>query len=224
MVKQNSEEFFPVSQTLAAELENGLNGLLETFSGNQAKIAELAALMISKYSEKQRFYHNLSHIGALLQKAEDLKDNFADYESVRLAIWFHDAIYEPKSLANEIESAQLAAAKLTELNLPETTIKKVEKMILATQKHDASGMEKDGKLFLDLDLAILGTKPEIYKKYSKAIRQEYSFAPENLYRDKRRMILESFLQREFIYYTGEIRALFEEPARSNIENEIKELS
>ena len=97
-------------------------------------------------------------------------------------------------------------------------------MILATQKHDALGLNRDGKLFLDLDLGILGEEEEIYKKYSKAIRAEYSFAPESLYREKRRIILQSFLQRKYLYFTGEGRELFEERARFNIANEIKELS
>ena len=97
-------------------------------------------------------------------------------------------------------------------------------MILATQKHDAANLDDDGKLFLDLDLGILGAKPEVYKKYSQAIRKEYSFVPEDFYREKRREILRRFLHREFIYYTDEMRKLYEQPARVNIANEIKELS
>jgi predicted metal-dependent HD superfamily phosphohydrolase len=49
-------------------------------------------------------------------------------------------------------------------------------MIRATEKHDSSSLDADGKLFLDLDLGILAAGTEVYKRYAEAIRQEYSFA------------------------------------------------
>lgn len=220
----NQRELFTVSRTLLGNLRGELQNLLGIFSSNDSKIKASADLLIAKYSEEHRFYHNLSHIHYLLFHAESFEDKFVDYDEVRLAIWFHDAIYDPKSRLNEIESARLAVEKLTELNFPPSKIEKVEKMVLATQKHDASGLDEDGKLFLDLDLGILGAAPQEYKKYAKAIRQEYAFAPESEYRYKRQLVLESFLKNKYIYYTDEMRAAFEKAARDNIANEIKELS
>lgn len=224
MSRQNIREFFRVGDAGAENLENELKYLLQTFSGDKTKTACLSELLISKYSEKHRAYHNLSHIKFLLQTAGIFKSKIKDYECLQLAVWFHDAIYEPQCKTNEIESAMLASESLAELNIPEASIQKVEKMILATQRHDASGLDDDGILFLDLDLGILGAKAEIYKKYSEAIRQEHSFIPESLYRSERGKVLRSFLARKFIYYTAEMRELLEEPARINIENEIEELS
>ncbi|HEX8736173.1 MAG TPA: hypothetical protein VF721_12670, partial [Pyrinomonadaceae bacterium] len=156
--------------------------------------------------------------------AEDFRANIADYDCVKLAIWFHDAIYEPQKNDNEIESARLAVRNLSGFGLPENKIRKVEKMILATEKHEAARLDTDGKLFLDLDLSILGAGEKTYKNYSRDIRLEYSFVPEDLYRKSRKRILENFARREFIYFTGEVRERFEAAARLNIENEIKELS
>lgn len=224
MNSETKREIFPIRPEHFDYLKNDLRNLLETFSGDARKIGGLTDLLISKYSETQRVYHNLSHVFNLLKNAADFKNQIDDYDIFRLAIWFHDAIYEPKSPTNEIESALLAVESLNELNFPQSKIEKVEKMILATQKHDASGLDADGKLFLDLDLGILSANRIVYYKYSKAIRAEYSFVPEDLYRAKRREILEAFLQREFIYYTEEWRGTHEWAARANIENEIKELS
>ena len=224
MDERNSQAFFPGGQTPTAELKSDLEKLLGKSSGDRAKIAETIDSLIAKYSEEHRFYHNLSHVRALLQNVEKFMGRLTDADSVRLAVWFHDAIYEPKSLNNETESAALAVAALTELEFPAEKIGKVESMILATQKHDAAGLDFDGRLFLDLDLGILGARAEIYKKYAQAIRAEYSFAPESLYREKRRLVMTSFLRREFIYYTDELRESHESAARFNIENEIKELS
>jgi predicted metal-dependent HD superfamily phosphohydrolase len=224
MATKNKEAFFPLSRREVEVMTGKIIHLLWTFPGSELLSSWQALRLIEKYSEEHRFYHNLSHIRAMLVAAEKFKDKFADYDSVRLAVWFHDAIYEPQSQTNEIESATLAVASLSPLNVPAAKIEKVEKMILATQKHDATKLNPDGRLFLDLDLGILGAQKEVYKRYSKAIRQEYSFAPESLYREKRREVLSRFLQREFIYYTNELRGLLEERARTNIANEIKELS
>jgi predicted metal-dependent HD superfamily phosphohydrolase len=224
MVDECLPEFFAVNETEVASLENDLQGLLGSFSGDEGKTVESANLLISKYSEKHRAYHNLSHIKFLLRTAAVFKDKINDYEAFELAVWFHDAIYEPKSKTNEPESAALAVENLAKLNFPQPKIEKVEKMILATRKHDAAGLDEDGRLFLDSDLGILGAKAEIYKKYAEAIRKEYSFVPENLYRSERGKVLRSFLRREFIFYTGIMRESLEEAARINIENEIEELS
>jgi predicted metal-dependent HD superfamily phosphohydrolase len=224
MSSGNKYNFFSPSPERFAYLENGLKDLLGTFSEDARKIDEISHLLISKYSENHRVYHNLSHVYFLLHEAEECKSGISDYESVRLAIWFHDVIYDPQSKTNEIESAALAVEKLTELNFPNASMEKVERMILATEKHDAAGLDEDGKIFLDLDLGILCASHILYSRYSKAIRKEYSFVPVDLYREKRREVLEAFLQREFIYYTKVRRYYDEAFARENIANEIKELS
>jgi predicted metal-dependent HD superfamily phosphohydrolase len=97
-------------------------------------------------------------------------------------------------------------------------------MILATKTHNSAGLNSDGKLFLDLDLSILGADKPGYQAYSRAIRREYSFVPEPLYRNGRQKILQNFLAREFIYLTNVCREKFELQARENIQREIVELS
>lgn len=222
--EKNNQQFFPFSQTLKANLETSFGKLLHEFSADEAQIAEIVFYVISKYSEKHRFYHNLSHINALLSDAESFKEKFADYEGALLAIWFHDVIYEPQSSNNEAESAKIAVRHLSALEVSETTIEKVEKMILATRKHEAKELDSDGKLFLDLDLAILGAAESVYQKYTKAVRAEFAFVPWFLYRRERAKILNGFLNREFIYFSDELRGKSERAARRNIANEIKELS
>lgn len=224
MAKENEETFFALSRREVEAMTGKIINLLWMSSGDNLLSSSLAVRLIERYCEKHRFYHNLSHIRAMIEAAEKFRDKFADYDAVRLAVWFHDAIYEPRSKTNEAESSALAVGILAELNFPKAQIEKVEKMILATEKHDASELDKDGKMFLDLDLGILASRKEVYKRYSKAVRQEYSFVPENLYREKRSEVLRAFLQRENIYETGELRALLEDRARKNIANEIKELS
>ncbi len=215
---------FKTDENTMLKLEESLNNLLQNLSENSESIARICEFIFTKYVEKHRAYHTLSHINALLSHAENYQEKFADFESVQLAIWFHDVIYNTKRFDNESESARIASEFLCELNVSKDKIEKVEQMITATAKHNATGLDFDGKLFLDLDLAILGQSESVYRNYSKAIRKEYSFVPWFLYKRSRRKILENFLQREIIYFTAEIRQDFETQAHINLANEIKELS
>jgi predicted metal-dependent HD superfamily phosphohydrolase len=215
---------FELNSATISNLKNDLANLLEAFSSDNEKVSKICEFIFLKYSEKHRVYHNLSHINALLSQAEIYKEKIAAFENIQLSIWFHDIIYNPKRFDNESESTKIAAEYLSELNVPKAKIEKVEQMISATAKHDSNGLDFDGKLFLDLDLAILGQGETIYQNYSKAIRKEYSFVPWFLYKRSRRKILENFLQREIIYFTEEIRQDFETQARLNLANEIKTLS
>lgn len=193
------------------------------YSGDEGLILNCLEFLINKYSGEERFYHGLDHIVSLLNLAEKYSSKLSDYECVKLAIWFHDAVYDVKLYDNEIRSASLAVANLSEMNFPKDKIEKVEKMILATQKHSAENLDFDGRIFLDFDLSILGADSQIYEKYSANIRREYSFVPESLYRSRRRKILENFLLRENLYFTEDMRSRFEMKARRNIKEEIEEL-
>jgi predicted metal-dependent HD superfamily phosphohydrolase len=186
--------------------------------------AETFSLLRQLYSEPHRAYHNLSHVESLLALADSFQAHFANSAAVRFAIWFHDAIYNPHSNENEQRSAELAVEKLPQLMVDENTIGAVREMILATRAHQTDNNSNDLKLFLDLDLSILGAVPEIYQSYSTAIRQEYSWVPGFLYRRKRKQILTSFLQRPMIYYSDLLREKFEVQARINLKNELDILS
>jgi predicted metal-dependent HD superfamily phosphohydrolase len=180
--------------------------------------------LVERYSEKGRAYHNLSHIKALLETSAPYKAVIENYSAIFFAIWFHDAIYNTQASDNEEQSALMAVEALTDMAVPEDTFRVVQKMILATKHHSAEGLPYDGKLFLDFDLSILGRDAAIYKEYSRAIRIEYDWVPEVLYRQGRRKVLSSFLHREKIYYSHQLAERFEAQARRNIENELTELA
>jgi predicted metal-dependent HD superfamily phosphohydrolase len=222
--QQVDENIFSFTDTTSEYLEFEWRALSEKLSLNSAISENVLADLLNRYSEKHRFYHNLSHISALLFLAKDFKGIFSDADSVKFAIWFHDAVYDPKRSDNETESTKFASESLLRLGLPEYKIQKIAGMILATRRHDAATLDYDGKLFLDLDLSILGADEKTYKDYSQSVRREYRHAPDVLYRRSRKAVLENFLRREFIYFTSEMRDRFETRARLNVENEVKELS
>jgi predicted metal-dependent HD superfamily phosphohydrolase len=216
---------FHVSKPKRDALRQQWRELTAPFRPDAARRGEVVAQLFALYSETHRAYHNLSHIHALLFQAEDWKQRgcWRDYASAAFAIWFHDSVYQTRNDDNEERSAAFAASSLSALNVPTEIIERARAMILATKKHAADGLDDDGKLFLDLDLAILGSAPEIYREYQAAIRSEYSWVPGFLYRRGRRKILQGFLARERLFFTDEIAGQREQQARENIAEELKEL-
>lgn len=180
-------------------------------------------LILRKYKQPLRFYHNLSHLLDLLVLYTEFKDSFKNKGAVLSAIWFHDIIYTSTSKKNEGKSAELAAYHLKVWRCDEAFIKRVYDMIIATSTHTAAPDDTDTSLFLDMDLAILGAEHEKYLRYAKGVRQEYFWCPVRLYREGRSKILKIFLNREFIYKTEMLRDKLEDKARLNIRNELKTL-
>jgi predicted metal-dependent HD superfamily phosphohydrolase len=178
------------------------------------------------YSQPHRHYHTLDHIAALLALFDNHGTALADPDEayiVTLAILFHDIVYDPARTDNEAASASLATERLATLGLPAETAAEVARYIHATRHgHEAEPPVTEGlALLLDLDLSILAAEPAQYRAYAEAIRREYAFVPDLLYRPGRRRVLEGFLARDRIYRTDRLAALWEQPARNNLTAELR---
>ena len=176
------------------------------------------------YADPARHYHNLGHIRALLEWAATYRARLHDYDAVRCAIWFHDAVYDTRRNDNEERSAAFAVESLQQLPGLWPRSQAVAAMILATKTHQLGGLDSDAAWFLDFDLAILGSSPDVYRAYSQAIRQEYRWVPGPLFRRKRRQVLESFVLRERLFFTPELRERLESQARRNLQEELTQLN
>ena len=204
-------------------LKRKWGNLSSLYTADETLQDDLFQIIQGKYSEKSRFYHNFSHVKTLLGLFESFADKTRDPQAIQFAIWFHDLIYDTRKSDNEAESARLASEMLDKLRVNMETIGLTRDLILATKDHSGRNLAYDAKLFLDMDLAILGMSTEIYKEYSLAIRQEYSWVSESMYRQGRKKVLKSFVERDKIYFTDEMIARYEAQARKNIISEIKSL-
>jgi predicted metal-dependent HD superfamily phosphohydrolase len=94
-------------------------------------------------------------------------------------------------------------------------------LILLTKHHSfSSTLTPEEMLMLDCDLSILGASDRDYEDYTHAIRLEYSFVEETVYRQKRSQILQNFLKRASIFQTPLFFQKFEIQARKNIQLEL----
>lgn len=182
---------------------------------------ELFSNILQHYSEKDRHYHNLTHIQKMLDFSFLHADKIQDIETLQLAIFYHDIIYNSMSKNNETDSAALAVEQLSSTNFPKEKIRLVEQFIVSTQKHFLLIAHSDLDYFLDFDLAILGTERTVYEDYAEKIRKEYKWVPSFLYNKNRKKVLQHFLERESIYFTEIFRKQYEVIARENLAFEIE---
>jgi predicted metal-dependent HD superfamily phosphohydrolase len=185
------------------------------------------AELISAYTAAGRHYHDLRHIKALLGLADACADLIADHEAVEAAIWFHDAIYDTRCRDNEEHSAALAVARLAGTT-DDDRIARIAAMIRATAGHTPpdfadAAVRRDCALFLDMDLAILGSTPAEFDTYEAEVRREYDWVPEPQWKLGRRTVLAQFLARPAIYATRHFRASHEAAARRNLTRAIARL-
>jgi len=214
---------FQVQEAHIELLRNRWHALTAKHSDDESAREAGFRSIVQHYSEPKRAYHNLSHIKALIALHDELKSE-GDPDAISFAIWYHDVIYDTRRQDNEERSATLACTSLGYLCVAADTIAEVEKMIKATKNHRAEYLSVDGELFLDLDISILGAPAGLYREYSRAIRQEYDWVPRPMYRSGRSRILNDFLQRRRIFFTEQMNAKFEDQARRNLEDELKDFA
>lgn len=188
----------------------------------QAAPTEFYDRVVAMYSEPHRRYHNLAHIADCLAEFDRARELAREPLAVELAIWFHDAVYDPRAAENEERSAQLAQAWLGEVRAEPALMDAVGRLILATKKHDAS-LHVDAALLVDVDLSILGQPPERFWDYEAQIREEFSWVPPDIFSVKRAEILDGFLARARIYITDNFFRRLEVQARANLQASVQRL-
>jgi predicted metal-dependent HD superfamily phosphohydrolase len=182
---------------------------------------DLLAELVARYAEPHRAYHNLGHVLDCLQEAKTVRDQLDSPAAAELALWYHDAIYDPHRADNEERSAAMASERLAAL--PGALQSRVVGLVLAT-KHDAPPTSLDQALIVDIDLSIFGASEARFEAYDAAIRREYRWVPGPLYRRKRREVLQSFLDRPQIFATDHFATRLEVQARANLARAVARLS
>ena len=172
--------------------------------------------LVAAYAEKSRHYHTGAHINACLIHFDTALHLAQQPSAVELALWFHDAIYKPRSSTNEADSANWCKEFLRQNQALEEVVHKVHRLIMATC-HNALTTDSDEQLVVDIDLAILGAPKDIYQAFELNIRKEYRWVPGFIFRAKRKQILQQLLQRKRIYHHSFFYDRLETQARDNLD-------
>jgi predicted metal-dependent HD superfamily phosphohydrolase len=200
--------------------------LLRPWAG-AAEAETLAGELLARHDEPRRSYHTGVHLAEVLAELDRLAPWSAAAASpeVRLAAWFHDAVYDPEAGAgaNEEASAVLAATRLSALGVPSGVVDEVGRLVRLTAGHVVADDDPAGAAMIDADLAILAAAPDRYERYVGEVRAEYRHVPDDLWRQGRVGVLRRFAAAGRLYSVPVPDDDRDERARLNLRRELASL-
>ncbi|MFD8962910.1 hypothetical protein ACFV0W_39725 [Streptomyces anulatus] len=180
--------------------------------------------LLARWAEPQRRYHTPAHLAAVRAGVDTLAGHADDVHAVRLAAWFHDAVYRPDRTENEERSAALAERALSEAGVPEAVVAEVARLVRLTVTHDPADGDRNGEALCDADLAVLAGGPQEYGAYAARVREEYGFVPDGAFREGRAAVLRQLLDLPRLFRTSHGAAVWEARARHNLATELELLT
>jgi predicted metal-dependent HD superfamily phosphohydrolase len=190
--------------------------------GAPAADEALREQLIARWSEPHRHYHTLQHLRECLENFDKVRSLAQRPAEIELALWFHDAFYDPARNDNEARSADWARASVLQAGLPPDMAARVHALVMAT-RHDATPEDADAQLLVDVDLAILGADARRFDEYERQVRAEYAHVTDDQFRQGRGRTLTTFVTRPRIYSTGHSHDALEERARENLRRALARL-
>ena len=167
-----------------------------------------------------RGYHDTRHLAEVLDRIDELASAGEEFgeRAVRLAAWFHDAVYDGEAGAEE-RSAHWALSALA--GRPEAD--EVARLVRLTEHHRPAADDANGSVLSDSDLAILAAAPQRYAEYVADVRREYAHVPDDLFAAGRSAVLRDLLAKPTLFHTAHAREHWEPAARANVEAELAQV-
>lgn len=194
------------------------------------EIRAVGTRLIDRWAGPGRHFHTLKHLADVLARVDELAEETHEPEVVRLAAWYHGAIFDAANTAayanrggeDEVASAELARSELSSLGIPQARADRAHDLVIALKRHASAPADFDCAVLCDADLAMLAAEPQRYKTYLRDIRSEYAHLPVEDYVRARIRILSRLLQRPALF-ASPLGAAWEEPARQNVAAELQRL-
>jgi predicted metal-dependent HD superfamily phosphohydrolase len=190
--------------------------------GARGDVAGSGAALLSRYADPSRHYHDLTHLDEVLRNVDELADAARAPDVVRLAAWFHDAVYDPRASDNEELSAQLAETMLVDMRVDHDIVDDVARLVRLTAEHDPDD-DPDAAVLCDADLAILAADEARYAHYTAGVRAEYAHVPDDDFARGRSAVLRQLMAQPSLYRTPAAHAAWEATARANVTAELARL-
>ncbi|WP_062071450.1 HD domain-containing protein [Demequina sediminicola] len=198
-------------------------------TASPTQVTQAANRLIECWTAPDRHYHSIGHLVDLLQRVDELQQEAAKPHLIRLAAWYHGAIFDAEERAatarlgeNEAASAEFARTELTALGLDDAKVAIVASLVQGLERHSPAALDTDAAVLSDADLAVLAADPQRYKVYTAQVREEYQKIPELEYLETRQRILKRLMSRDRIYVSPLARG-WERQARENVAGELARL-
>lgn len=196
-------------------------GLISRHTGDPGAV-QVGSDLLAAWSQPHRRYHSVTHLRAVLDRVEELAGYADDADAVRLAAWYHDAVYAGRPDDEEL-SAQRAEQELSRLGVAPALVDEVARLVRMTVSHDPAPGDHDGEVLSDADLAALAVPREDYARNSAAIHAEYAHIPDEVFRKGRMQVLLALLEGPGVFRTDAGRRQWESAARENLRAELATL-
>lgn len=176
--------------------------------------------LLAAYSHPSRGYHDVTHLQAVLDRLDALAAHGVVFDDlpVRLAAWFHDAVYDGERDAEE-RSATWAEMALSEF-VDEATVTEVARLVRLTETHQPDPADANGCALSDADLGILAADEEEYAAYAAGVRADYRHLPDEDFVAGRTAVLTELAERERLFHTSFADEHWTSAARANLAEEL----
>lgn len=179
--------------------------------------------LLHAWAEPHRTYHSVAHLHDVLTRVDELAAYAEDPDAVRLAAWYHDAVYAGQP-DDEERSARRAEHELAALGVAPALVKEVARLVRMTVTHDPVRGDRNAEVLSDADLSALALPAEDYRRNTAAIRAEYAHIPEHVFAEGRIQVLTALLEGPGLFRTEIGRTRWESAARENMLAELAALS
>jgi predicted metal-dependent HD superfamily phosphohydrolase len=174
----------------------------------------------ARLGDSGRKFHNMGHIDDCLARFDEVKRHLDDPDAVELALWFHDAVYDPGDATNERRSAALflshgAGARAA-------FRRRVCALILTTQR-SRTPRNNDCKFIDDIDLAGFGSPWEEFMQNGDLLRREFATQSDADYYRGLASFLNSLRRRPRFFRTDWFAKRYEAQAQRNVGRLLEEI-
>lgn len=158
------------------------------------------------YNQPHRYYHNMDHLIDVLRRAEN-RFYSGIVRDLQVAAIYHDIVYDPTKVDNELESANMVSATLEEADGdPEGVgLSRISDAIKETALQFTESRTEFSRIFKRIDMeSFFDVSPNKLIENEMAIFKEYQFVDVAKYREERikvlRNIPSTYLRNGNAYY------------------------
>lgn len=190
-----------------------------------------ARRLLDRWNTGERHHHTVRHVVDVLARVEELSGETHHPDLVRLAAWYHGAVFSTAAIKayaraageDKEASAHLAIEELGALGVPADVTDRIAFLILNLKRHDAPKDDIDAQALCDADLGAIADDPQKYRAYREGVRKEFAHIPLRHYLEGRTRVIERLLSRKRLFASPMARE-WEDTARQNLGAELARLT
>ena len=173
------------------------------------------AVLVRHYGEPWRRYHTAEHLEACLLHFDAARDHMEEPDTVEIALWYHDAIYDVRRGDNEERSAKLFL-ETVDGAADSGFCSRVWDLIMVTQHMDPPD-QVDARYIVDIDLSSFGQEWEAFMSDSRKVRAELTHLSDAEFNGSQLKFLRKLRNRKNFYSSEYFRSRYEGRARANLD-------